>query len=99
MGVKWRYMMINDVPIGELKLSPRGGKVFLGTGPKKKSIVSSVGYKQKVIIMDNVNDPLPPEAKKVQSMPNKSEPQQLPNANLNDPIVITKMPYSEKDRP
>jgi hypothetical protein len=67
--------------------------------PKKKSIVSSEGYKQKVIIMDNVNDPLPPEAKIVQSMPNKSEPQQLPNANLNDPIVITKMPYSEKDRP
>jgi hypothetical protein len=66
---------------------------------EKKSIVSSEGYKQKVIIMDNVNDPLPPEARNIQYMPNKSTPQQIPNANLKDPIVITKMPYSEKNRP
>jgi type IV secretory pathway VirB10-like protein len=54
---------------------------------------------QKVIIMNSVNDPLPPEARNVDSMPSKKEPQQIPNVNLNDPIVITKMPYSEKERP
>lgn len=50
---------------------------------------------QKVVIMDSIEAPLPPEAENIQSMPRKSEPQQLPNANLDDPMVITKMPYSE----
>ncbi|WP_205520145.1 hypothetical protein [Virgibacillus doumboii] len=53
---------------------------------------------REVIIMDSVDDPLPPEAKNVQSMPSKNEPQQIPNANLNDPIVITKMPVSETEK-
>jgi hypothetical protein len=52
-----------------------------------------------MIIVDSVNEPLPPEANNVQSLPSKKEPQQIPNANLNEPIVITKMPYSETKRP
>jgi hypothetical protein len=55
--------------------------------------------KRKIIILDSVNAPLPPEAKNVQSIPSKNEPQQIPNANLNEPIVITKMPqFKEKKR-
>ena len=53
-------------------------------------------YKRKVIIMDSVDELLPPEAKNIQSMPSKSEPQPIPNVNLNDPLVITKMPYVNK---
>jgi hypothetical protein len=44
------------------------------------------------IILDSVDEPLPPNAENVQSMPNKSESQPLPNAELDKPIVITKMP-------
>lgn len=54
---------------------------------------------QKFIIMDSVNTPIPPEVKNVQSMPSSSEPQQIPNVNLDKPIIITKMPYSENQRP
>jgi hypothetical protein len=66
---------------------------------EKKSTVKREQFKQKVIIRGSVNDPLPPEAKNIQAMPTQKEPQQIPNANLNNPIVITKMPYSEKKRP
>lgn len=62
---------------------------------KKKSTVRE-WFEQKVIIRNSVNDPLPPEVKNIQAMPTQKEPQQIPNANLNSPIVITKMPYSEK---
>ncbi|WP_052158709.1 hypothetical protein [Halobacillus sp. BBL2006] len=54
---------------------------------------------QKIIILDSVDAPLPPEAKNVQSMPGKSEPQQLPNADLSKPIVITKMPAIDNKTP
>ncbi|RFU60291.1 hypothetical protein [Bacillus sp. V59.32b] len=47
--------------------------------------------KRKFIMMDSVNEPLPPEVKNIDSMLNKPEPQQIPNANINDLIVITKM--------
>ncbi|KKI90922.1 hypothetical protein WQ54_18505 [Bacillus sp. SA1-12] len=53
-------------------------------------------FERKVFIIDSIDTPLPPEAKNVQSIPNKSEPQQIPNANLNDPLVITKMPHSDR---
>jgi hypothetical protein len=66
---------------------------------EKKLTVKREQFEQKVIIRDSVNDPLPPEAKNIQTMPTQKEPQQIPNANLNNPIVITKMPYSEKKRP
>jgi hypothetical protein len=66
---------------------------------EKKSTVKRERFEQKVIIRDSVNDPLPLEAKNIQVMPTQKEPQQIPNANLNTPIVITKMPYSEKKRP
>jgi hypothetical protein len=66
---------------------------------EKKSTVKREQLEQKFIIRDSVNDPLPPEAKNIQTMPTQKEPQQIPNANLNTPIVITKMPYSEKKRP
>ncbi|WP_067728726.1 outer membrane protein assembly factor BamD [Oceanobacillus damuensis] len=64
-----------------------------------KSVAKNGQYEQKVIIMDSVDEPLPPEAKNVQSMPSESEPQQIPNVNLSDPIIITKMPYSENSKP
>ncbi|MGJ9458493.1 hypothetical protein [Oceanobacillus sp. CF4.6] len=64
-----------------------------------KSVEENGQYEQKVIIMDSVDEPLPPEAKNVQSMPSESEPQQIPNVNLSDPIIITKMPYSENVKP
>jgi hypothetical protein len=66
---------------------------------EKTSTVKRERFEQKIIIRDSINDPLPPEAKNIQSMPAQKEPQQIPNANLNNPIVITKMPYSEKKRP
>lgn len=56
-------------------------------------------HEQKIIIMDSVDAPLPPEARNIQSMPSISEPQQIPNVNVSDPIIITKMPYSENERP
>ncbi|MRG85996.1 outer membrane protein assembly factor BamD [Salinibacillus xinjiangensis] len=64
-----------------------------------KSLAVKGQYEQKIIIMDSVDESLPPEAKNVQSMPSKSEPQQIPNVNLDDPIVITKMHYSETEKP
>jgi hypothetical protein len=66
---------------------------------ERKQEVKNQGFKREMIIVDSVNDPLPPKASNVQSMPSKNEPQQIPNANLNDPIVITKMPHFEKKRP
>ncbi|MBS4199576.1 hypothetical protein KHA93_07905 [Bacillus sp. FJAT-49732] len=53
-------------------------------------------YKQKIIIMDSVYIPLPPEAKNIEYMPNGLKPQQIPNTHLKDPIVITRMPYADK---
>ncbi|WP_066070327.1 hypothetical protein [Neobacillus soli] len=53
-------------------------------------------YKQKIIIMNSVNDPLQPEAKNVEYMPSGLGPQQIPNALLDNPIIITRMPYSDK---
>ncbi|WML29342.1 hypothetical protein RCG24_15395 [Neobacillus sp. OS1-32] len=53
-------------------------------------------YKQKIIIMGSVNDPLPQEAKNVEYMPSNLEPQQIPNFNLKEPIIMTRMPYYEK---
>jgi hypothetical protein len=47
------------------------------------------------ILLDSVYDPLPPEAKSIQYMQGNLGPQQIPNANLNDPIIITRMPFSE----
>ncbi|HLS09120.1 hypothetical protein [Lentibacillus sp.] len=51
------------------------------------------------IIRNSVDEPLPPEARDIEAMPEKFEAQQIPNANLNDPIVITKMPYSKDEKP
>ncbi len=58
------------------------------------SYIGKKQFKRKVIIMESVGDPLPSEAKNIKSMPNKSEPQQIPNVNLNNPLIITKMPHS-----
>lgn len=51
------------------------------------------------IVRDSVDEPLPPEAQDIEAMPERFESQQIPNANLHDPIVITKMPYGEKEKP
>lgn len=66
---------------------------------KDEVAVSKEKYERKYIILDSVDEPLPPEAKNVQYMPSKIEPQKIPNADLSDPIVITKMPHSENARP
>jgi hypothetical protein len=50
---------------------------------------------RQIIILDSVEAPLPPNAKNLQSMPEKREPQPLPNAELDKPIVITKMPIKK----
>lgn len=50
-------------------------------------------YKQKVIIRDSVYSPLPDEAEGVQYMPSGvGGPQNIPNFDLDDPIIISKMP-------
>ncbi|EHQ91050.1 hypothetical protein [Desulfosporosinus youngiae] len=49
--------------------------------------------KRKIIIRDSVYDPLPSEAINILSLPDNNELQQLPNVDLNTPIIITKMPY------
>ncbi|UOQ92185.1 hypothetical protein MUO14_17050 [Halobacillus shinanisalinarum] len=62
---------------------------------EEKTFVDKKQIEQKIIIADSVDDPLPPEAKNVQTMPGKNEPQQLPNVDLSKPIVITEMPTIE----
>lgn len=58
--------------------------------------ISKEQYKRKVIIIDSVNEPLPPEAENVEYMPRGIGGSQLiPNAKFSDPIIITKMPYTE----
>jgi len=52
--------------------------------------------KRKVITRNSISEPLPPEAEKALSTPDKSGPQQLPNVDLSTPIIITKMPYPER---
>lgn len=59
------------------------------------SFINEHQMKQRVIIKESVEAPTQPEAKNITLMPGKLEPQQIPNANLNNPIVITKMPYSD----
>jgi len=58
--------------------------------------ISKEQFKRKFIIIDSVNEPLPPEAENVEYMPSDiSGPQLIPNAKFSDPIIITKKPYSE----
>ena len=58
--------------------------------------ISKEQYKRKFIIIDSVNEPLPPEAENVEYMPSDiGGPQLIPNAKFSDPIIITKMPYLE----
>jgi len=52
--------------------------------------------KQEIIIQDFIGQSLPPNAVGVKYMPDSTEPQKIPNVNLQDPIVITKMPYKER---
>ncbi|RWZ54579.1 hypothetical protein EQV77_13080 [Halobacillus fulvus] len=66
---------------------------------QKKALQDNEQIQQKIIIMDSVEEPLPPEAENVQTMPGKAEPQQLPNADISKPIVITKMPTTENKMP
>ena len=63
-----------------------------------KELVLDISKEQrKFIIIDSVNEPLPPEAENVQYMPSDiGIPQVIPNAKFSDPIIITKMPYSDK---
>lgn len=61
--------------------------------------VESVQLERKVIIRNSIADPLPAEAQKALSLPGKGGPQQLPNVDLSTPIIITKMPYPEINKP
>jgi len=62
---------------------------------KHKSILFAGNdqLKRKIIIRDSIYDPLPSDAINILSLPDNSGLQQLPNVDLNTPIVITKMPY------
>jgi|GEM_PF-3043185 len=51
---------------------------------------------QEIIIQDFIGEPLPPKSNGVKYMEECSIPQKIPNVNLLDPIVITKMPYKER---
>lgn len=62
---------------------------------EKKPIVSGDRNQQKIIIMDNVNDPLPPEAKSVESMPNNSGPQQIPKVTESPKYFMKMMSENE----
>ncbi|RDY69123.1 hypothetical protein DXT76_16850 [Halobacillus trueperi] len=66
---------------------------------KKSVAINDQTEQQKIIIVDSVDAPLPLEAKNVQSMHGKNEPQQLPNADMSKPIVITKMPVVDNKTP
>ena len=58
--------------------------------------ISMEEYNRKFIIIDSVNEPLPPEAENVEYMSSGIGVHQLiPNAKFSDPIIITKMPYTE----
>ena len=61
--------------------------------------VESAQLERKVIIRNSIADPLPAEAQKALSLPDKGGPQQLPNVDLSTPIIITKMPYPERNKP
>lgn len=61
--------------------------------------VESVQLERKIIIRNSIADPLPEEAQKALSLPDKGGPQQLPNVDLSTPIIITKMPYPERNKP
>ncbi|WP_156774232.1 hypothetical protein [Fictibacillus arsenicus] len=64
----------------------------------KREITKANIPQREVIIRDSVDEPLPPTVKNVQTMPNKREPQPLPNAELDKPIVITKMPIIKSEQ-
>ena len=72
--------------------------VALLLGFNNKELELDISKEQrKFIIIDSVNEPLPPEAENVEYMPsNIGGPQVIPNAKFSDPIIITKMPYSDK---
>jgi len=55
-------------------------------------------FRQHVIIRDSVDQPLSPHVKQAGAMETTSEPQLLPNVDLNHPIVITKMPHIAKTK-
>ncbi|MGJ3205793.1 hypothetical protein [Geobacillus thermoleovorans] len=55
-------------------------------------------FRQRIIIRDSVDQPLSPHVKQAGAMETTSEPQLLPNVDLNHSIVITKMPHIEETR-
>ena len=61
--------------------------------------VESIQLERKIIIRNSIADPLPEEAQKALSLPDKGGPQRLPNVDLSTPIIITKMPYPERNKP
>lgn len=63
---------------------------------EEQAVINHERPQQKIIIRNNVNDPLPPEAQDIDAMPKTRGPQLIPKADPNKPIVITKMPYSNK---
>ncbi|AGT30850.1 hypothetical protein M493_02585 [Geobacillus genomosp. 3] len=58
----------------------------------------SASFRQRIIIRDSVDQPLSPHVKQAGAMETTSEPQLLPNVDLDRPIVITKMPHIEKTK-
>lgn len=70
---------------------------LLGFNNNKELELDISNEQRKFIIIDSVKEPLPPEAENVEYMSsNIGGPQVIPNAKFSDPIIITKMPYSDK---
>lgn len=66
------------------------------THSETDSIALHHDTKQRFIIVDSIHDPLPPEVERIQYFKDESGPQQLPKAILEDPIVLTRMPYVQE---
>jgi hypothetical protein len=58
---------------------------------------STGDQQRRFIIRDSVHDPLPPEAEAVQYFSGDPEPQPIPKAKTEDPIVLTRMPHLERE--
>ena len=67
---------------------------LIGCACKNKEQVTenSQSSSRPKIIVKSKNEPLPPVSKKPQSMKKQSGPQNLPNVDLNKPVILREMP-------
>ncbi|KDE50272.1 MULTISPECIES: hypothetical protein [Geobacillus] len=60
---------------------------------KTREPKASTSFHQHIIIRNSADEPLLPSVKQAGAMETNREPQPLPNVDLGDPVVITKMPH------